>query len=333
MKKIFNNTGMTLVEVIVATVILGIIAAPILTALMQTTQTNLNTEIELKMGNAIQETLETIKATGNIPSAVMFDKGFNKTTDSAMEYYTLSVNSDSNDINTSDEYERWDFQVELSGSGATPEVSVFKNDAQRESTTYGMKRFSYIPVTGALKPQADSMSFEFLGQLDSVSTQKYRYTCKIPGVSPYEESFDPLYAATSGIKGNGWVANHLDGTNTVADDNLIVMNLINGNTNENMNEFKIDIQNKSIYDSYTNSTTNTLSIVNNAIKYNKNVIVNIFNDSPKIKVTSESGYVDVNRTKAGVIPKVINGKKVQIVVKNKKTDKEVRQFSTVIPNK
>ena len=292
MKNILNNRGTTLIEVITAVVILGIIAVPLFNSISQTVSFNSSSDEAIRMNSTVQRIIEEAKATGEHDRYVYFDKRFNEVAASAA-YYTLELKSENNSVfKNSDEYDRWDYDLRLHSDG---KVSLHKNTGIKvdPSGTYG-KLYQSAQV---FAPQTmNSISLDFIGIYSITSP----YICKYgPGASNYD-SFTP---------GIGKIN---------ASDNTIVLNVVNEGISSN---FDLSIINNTCYTSYPGALNLNLS----ELVYSKHVIVNLFNAEPdndpdigpKITLNMVSNYIDVNYKSEGS-PHVENGNKITVEVKNNK---------------
>ena len=322
MKKIFNNSGLTLIEVVVAVIILAVIAVPIINTLIQTFKFNISSDVEMRMKAEAERVIEGVKAakgdvvqTGtedgkDYVGGTYYDKLFNPVeATSPNKYYKLTADKTLyNTIDTSSQYDRWDFKVGVEKNNSTrSKIYVYKHAIDSNgnaiilNSALGGKLYATTELTQSYNETGSSMTLDFQGKVDGTSTP-YRFNYLVDGTNGPSSglSFAPgLGAINSG-------------------ENTIVVNLYRIDSSTGAPRFDVDVFNKTFYNGNT-STFYTIKINSDwVLSYYKNIIVNVFNDnpdSPTINVTPKSPYITINQTQ-GLMPVINNGYKINITINN-----------------
>lgn len=356
LKKVLNNSGTTLVEVIAAVVILALITAPLLSSIMQSVDTNKRTDIELKANTIMQKVMEEIKATKTIDTkyttsaisgkdpGIYYNRNFSAEVQAndPGAWYRLYVKTTAdagyNRIITNKDYERWDFELLVSTDSSNPQVTMYKNIGEYNkkykdsATTFG-KLFVRNPVEATDSVDAankgalvfdnttgiSSLNLELIGKLNNAATDTndFRLDYSLDGGTTTQDVFTPGFGTVN--------------TDSAAiKDNSIIVNVIRLTPTINTNPISLTIKNNTFYKLFYGAglSSNVFNIISNQIKYHKNIIVNVFNDPPSVPATATnpaSGYgILVNDKKPYVDVyrnpeqpwKVENGNVVSICIEN-----------------
>lgn len=324
MKKLFSNSGMTLLELVVASVILAIITIPILTTIIQTAKTNMSSDVKLKMDAQIQRALEEIRLSDNIASTVdgnnyslgvFYDRSFNRVDPTDTDFdtkkcYKITVGLAGADVplneidkKTSTEiknYDRWDFAIDIKDSdGTNSDIVIYKNEGNIDTNVEaaGGLLFKKDTTVGSTLI-SNQLTLEF-------SESSGAYTLSYgTSTTPYSYGFNPGYGTNDTSKPLFVEAN-----------NIITVNL-NRDTINPPNDFHIKV---------INNTNNT-----------KNIALSIFNDdSSDPKVSYETlGMVDVGIFETSLEKyRIQNGSKVKIQVWDIAKNIVIEDLTTVIGKK
>lgn len=329
MKKLLNRSGMTLVEVIVAAVILAIIAAPILDSLLEVFKTNVKSDLEIKMNNAIHEAAEIVKARGyigeydDVGAGKYYDALFNSVSDSAPNRrYKLTVGKPVNKIDTVKDYDRWDYIIKIKKeTSSDANITIYENKWEPDSSImegnsprgklYKAEKVNIPDLIG------NNFTFDFIGRLiQYVDTDSYRLSYKIGNTTGSLPDFTPgkgYQGTISGINYN-W-------TGYVEENNQIVVNIEREfNPTDPTTEpppVTLTIGNKTFYNRFDAD----LYISGGKLAYYRNLVVNIFNEdvnNPKIDINTSTQYVSVNKTKAKLDEafKISNGSELVVKIED-----------------
>lgn len=326
MKKKINNKGFTLIEVVVATVILAIISAPIIGFLIQTEKFNLSSDVEIRLKATAEKIIEEVKANkGDLGlvgladgsdsnyyvNGVYFNSQFNivPSNDLSKMYKLTADKSVFNYIDTNGQYDRWDFRFEISQdpSSLNAQVAIYNNTGVytaglTDPTQIAQYQAAQGKLYGAsLLPNVwhnigNSMVVDFAGKVDATTTPyKFNYTINgLTGLSlayPFKPGFGEI---TPG-------------------ENIIVVNV---NRTNNAPAINLDVKNDTFYNGSLSSFYTKTVGSNTIFQYWNHIILNVFNDNsanPAINVTTSSPYVTVNRS-TNVLPALKNGYKINIKV-------------------
>lgn len=333
MKKIFNNSGVTLIEVIVAAIILAIIAVPVVSTLMQTFKINVSSDVDMRMKAEAERVIEEIKAAkgrtsvsapngANIDysAGAYYDRLFSYVgtiPNDSRNYYELTADESTvNTIDTLSQYDRWDFQigVQKPSSGLDSQVYVYKHSFDSYGNPIKLnsaQNGKVYATTQLIQGSANSMTIDLQGLL----------------AAPYNF----IIQGTNGADGT-WPFTPGTGDINSGTENTIVVDLYRMDSSTGAPMLNVNVKNDTYYDGNTNKfCTTTDSNGNTIFAYNKNIIVNVFGDDPSnpnyptIKVTPQSPYITINQIPAapGAVPEVTNGNKINITIKD----------ITVSPNK
>ncbi len=286
MKRLFNNAGVTLIEVVIAAVIMGIIAVPLFDTLIETVKTNVKSDVALKMNAQMQKSIEDVKSTGKFDSISTYDKNFNMVPNGdPRSYYHIEVKSQKyNQINTEKNYDRWDILLEITPNGDFYNVEMFTNEGILDPKYNGLGKLFSKGLVKVSTLSREKLTLELRGKFISNN-----YACVVKHNS---DTIDTEYF----VLGYGnVVANGLVGSEVENKNKTIVINLVKMESGDNPeNPFELNIENNTAYKGYPNQLSDPLEY--------KKVIVNVFNDNPsatKIHINQGSGQdLIVNRIDA-----------------------------------
>lgn len=336
MKKLFNNRGATLIEVVAATVILGIVAVPLLNTLLQTTVLNVKSDVALKMNTEMQRAVELLKANtdiseykdvsaenSNTPTwEAYYTKNFLKANASNYDYKLVISKPNYNTIGTNADYDRWDFGIKVKPiNDSQCKVEMYENDGEIMGGNAGLiskaggKIFStdtYV-VSSADNKTGTNLLLDVIGKTGDAEPYKVKSIKGLDDTKSYitgiDESFTP---------GHGKIYTPSSST----PENMIVFNVIKEKDSTiapDEPKFYLNIKNSTCFDNYG---TGKLTLNNGNIIYNKKIIVNVFNynpSNPKLIVNGSGAepFVDVYRTDLDY-NQIKNGNVINIQVKDKK---------------
>lgn len=287
MKKILNNDGLTLIEVVVAAVILSIIAVPLLSMLVETTKLNVNSDVEIKMNSEITKVIEGIKAGNNITGPLYYDKLFNTSTNSSQNYYVINI--DTSKVNQvsigGNEYDFWDINLIINSDGT---CLINKNSGNHTSSTY-----KFLPESFDSTPRNSPQDMTFTSYISNDYWLETSFI-KSAFTSGYGRTITPTSPVIVNIQQNDlakdFVINASNKINsTIVNNKNVYRSIFFKIFNDPEN--KIIINSKTPYIDISRSNAKTSSIVNG-----KEVVVTVSEISPNKeikKVTTVIGK-DIN---------------------------------------
>lgn len=312
MGKKFNNKGLTLVEVLVAVAILGIIMFPFFDTIIQTVKTNVLSDLELRMNAKVVDIIEHVKATNTIPAGPIYVDKFFKSANAANYDYKIEVTkepkisesttTDSWDYANWDNYDRWDFEVELKDN----EISLSQNTGIYEADFINGKLYQKKVIK--IFPANQALTLDFIGQKDNISQNKY-----ICNYGTGTVDFRPGYGTIDNSEGQ-----------------VIVVNVVDNRSNKT--EYNLTVKNNTCYKTYVSSTNYELNYDGDELKYNKHLLINLYNTNDEFTVNKDiiSPYVEIYRRSVNQ-PHIKNGDKIIVKVIDR-NGKVVKSVTSIIRN-